>query len=360
MNKPLRLACAGLMSVALVGGALSPAGAAEPRIEGLNGPRGLDIGRQGKMIVSESDGTISRVIRKTRQAPRLRTVGKVPAEFNAPAVAVGRDGRVWVLTVGGEKRTSGSLFLMRPGKSRRLVADMMANARRNPDPYDVFVPNPQNPDEDVEGPPNESNPYGVAAGPRGTALVADAANNSVWKVAPGGKVRLVARVKPRMIPSMEDPSTMMPTEAVTTSVTMGSDGAVFISELRGFPGTPGYSQVWRVRPGAMGVVCDPERPRKRSCSRYADGLTSVVGLDAGRRGTLYASELSKAGWPAAETGEPGTDIGAVKQVRKNGSTRELTPRRGQIRLPGDVAVGITGNVYVPTPIFGPGGILQVR
>jgi hypothetical protein len=150
----------------------------------------------------------------------------------------------------------------------------------------------------------------------------------------------------------------MPSESVPTSVAVGRDGAVYIGELRGFPGNPGKSQVWRVRPGAKNAVCNPAKPRQGACTRTADGLTSVVGLDAGRGGSLYVAELSKAGWLAAESQEPGTEIGAVIRIGHDRDVRrELA--KDKVVLPGSVAVGPKGNVYVSGPIFGPGGMMRV-
>ena len=139
---------------------------------------------------------------------------------------------------------------------------------------------------------------------------------------------------------------------------VGPDGSVYIGELRGFPATPGKSQVWRVRPGATNAVCNPKRPQRGACTRTADGLTSVVSVDAGRGGSLYVAELSKAGWLAAESQEPGTEIGSVIRIGHDRDVRrELAA--GEVVLPGAVAVGPKGNVYVSGPIFGPGGMMRI-
>ena len=54
--------------------------------------------------------------------------------------------------------------------------------------------------------------------------------------------------------------TPIPSEAVATSVTVGSDGYWYVGELRGFPATPGTSQIWKIKPGTVGATCDPENP----------------------------------------------------------------------------------------------------
>ncbi|MGI8901679.1 MAG: ScyD/ScyE family protein [Nocardioides sp.] len=356
MSRSLTLALAGVLSAAVAGSAVFTGGAsAVERVDGLEGPRGFDIGATGKTVVAEADGTISRAFRFGPRAGTVKKIAGLPGEFIAPAVAVGPDNVVWVLTSGGESDTSGTLFRKEPGAKLQKVRNIQRWVRRN-----------HADKSDLEGDSRDSNPYGVAAGPGSTALVADAANNSVLKVWPGGRTRVVARVKPRITPVPEEMQSgdeplppQLPSEAVTTSVTMGPDGSVYIGELRGFPGTPGYSQIWRVRPGAMRALCDPETPRKGTCKRYVDGLTSVVALDTGRGGSLYAAELSKDGWLAAESGSV---EGAIIRIGHDRNVRRELGA-GKVILPGAVAVGGRGNVFTDGPIFsdaGPGSIVRVR
>src|SRR4029453_19346402 len=123
--------------------------------------------------------------------------------------------------------------------------------------------------------------FGVAALRDGTVLVADAANNDLLRVWPNGKIRTVARLKPRTVTvpaglGAEAPPAGTPfvAEAVATSVTVGSDGYWYVGELRGFPATPGTSQIWRIKPGSVNALCDPAAPSTGACQRYADGFTS--------------------------------------------------------------------------------------
>jgi hypothetical protein len=314
-------------------------------VEGLNGPRGLDIGH-GRMVVADSDGVISEV---NRAKGTTKRIGKVAKGFGS-AVAVAKNGDVWALTGGSH----GTLYHWKGDQKRRAVLDVGAwQKRHNPDPYDL------------ENNPKESNPYGLEA-VKGGILVADAANNSVIHVTRGGKATHIARVKTRVVempegfddPELPPAGTPMPTEAVVTSVAQGKDGAIYLGELRGFPGTPDTSQIWRVKPGAKNAVCDPEKPNKGACTRVADGLTSVVALAIGKNDALYAAELSKMSWLAAEMQLEGSTEGSVIKISKDRSrTRELKP--GKVHLPGGVAVGRNGGIYVSGPVFGPGGIMKV-
>lgn len=364
MKRSTMLVCAGLTAAALtasgaaVGASAETAERSRPSIGGFEGARGLDIGASGKTVLATADGRVHRVVRTGRRAGARDVIARVPQGYLAPAVAVGDDNAVWILTVGADSPTRGhgTLFLKRPGLEKVAVRNIQRWAkhhRRGADPFDL------------EDDPRQSNPFGVAAMPDGSALVADAANNAVFRVTRAGRVQVVARVKPRTVrmpdhddPEMPPPGTRMRSEAVTTSVALGDDGSVYIGELRGFPGNVGKSQIWRVRPGAMNAVCRPATPNRGACTRVADGLTSIVGLENGRGGSLYVAELSKAGWLAAESQEPGTEIGSVIRIGHDRDVRrELAA--GEVVLPGTVAVGPRGNVYVSGPIFGPGGILQV-
>ncbi len=360
------LVCASLAATALVGTAPALAGSAAGSsarlgdVTGLDGVRGFDIGRSGLTVVAEADGTISRVFRVGPRAGKTRAIAKVRKNFIAPAVAVADDNAVWILTAGGEGPTPGlgSLYMKRPGHKKHLVSRVQAwQGKHNPDPFDL------------EGNAKDSNPFGLASLHDGSVLVADAANNSLLRIWRSGKVRPLARVKPRVVempegfddPQLPPAGTPMPAESVVTSVAQGPDGAYYIGELRGFPATPGTSEIWRVQPGAKNAVCRPNKPQKGACTRVADGLTSIVSLEAGHRGSLYAAELSKMSWLAIE-GEPpapGSEIGAVIRVALDRDARtELSP--GKVVLPGEVAVGPKGGVFVSGPVFGPGGIMRVR
>ncbi len=343
-KRALAVACAGAVVAALAAVPAASASSSSRAVEGLNGPRGLDIGN-GRMVVADSDGVISQV---NRAKGTTKRIGKVAKGFGS-AVAVAENGDVWALTGG----THGTLYRWK-GDKRRAVLDVGAwQKKHNPDPYDL------------ENKPKESNPYGLEA-VKGGVLVADAANNSVIHVTNGGKATHIARVKTRVVempdgfddPELPPAGTPIPSEAVITSVAQGKDGAIYLGELRGFPATPGTSEVWRVKPGAKNAVCDPEKPNKGACKRVADGLTSIVALAIGKNDALYAAELSKMSWLAVEGGVEGSTEGAVIKISKDRSrTRELKP--GKVHLPGGVAVGRNGGVYVSGPVFGPGGIMKV-
>jgi hypothetical protein len=352
-------------------------GELEVVLDGLDGPRGVDALGHGRTLVTETDGTFSLILEPRRHwrhwhgarhgsQPRKFELGQVPTNF-APAIAAGKRGTIWLLTGGASPDepaadNGATLFKWKPGWAAPMAfADIAEYQESDPDPYDL------------ENLPADSNPFGLAALRDGSVLVADAAGNDLLHVSRSGDIETVARLKPREVETPEGlpgAGTPATAEAVATSVTVGADGAWYIGELRGYPATPGTSEIWRVRPGTTDAVCDPEKPWG-SCKRYADGLTSIVDLGAGKKG-IYAVTLSKLSWLAveSETPIPGAEIGGLFLVRGDhhgsswrrhghggGKARitELVP--DQLTLPG--GVDVAGHPYVVGPVFGPGALAKV-
>jgi hypothetical protein len=359
--------------VALLGATLSvgPASAGghsalQPVVTGLDGPRGVAVSADGsKVIYSVTDGSVYEASAYGLNK-HIRKLGQVPGGF-PPAIDTSVWGTTYALTGGGGPEGDAppggaTLFKLRPGKSAQVVADIAAYQAHDPDPYDL------------ENAPTESNPFGVAALRDRTVLVSDAAGNDLLRVWPNGHIKTVARIKPRTVkvPSglpATDPEgnplppagTPMPAEGVATSVTVGSDGYYYLGELRGFPATPGTSEIWRIKPGATNAVCDPAHPYRGDCQRYADGYTSIVDLGAGPGNKIYVVELARASWLQFELN--GATEGALFVQYRGGHQRggfrhELA--KGQLNLPGGVGVSKSGVVYVASPVFGPGSVARVR
>jgi hypothetical protein len=167
-----------------------------------------------------------------------------------------------------------------------------------------------NPDGGV----TESNPFDVAALNGGTALVADAAANTLIIVDERGSVdwvatfpnELVSTVHAKQIvgcpagpPDVCNLPSIIPAEAVPTSIAIGPDGAYYVGELKGFPAPQGESRLWRVEPETRHAVCGASP----SCRIVADGFTSVIDLAFAPNGTLYVVELDENGWLALESGQ---------------------------------------------------------
>ncbi|MBB5786051.1 ScyD/ScyE family protein [Jiangella mangrovi] len=333
-------------------------GSSTPKpVASFDGPRGVDVDRDGRIVVGAADGTVSLVTDRGRH-PKVREIGSVPATGLAPAVAAGRHDKFYALTGGGEPGTgAATLYLLRKGRDAKPIADIAAYQQRDPDPFNQ------------EGEPTESNPFGVAALKDGSVLVADAAGNDLLRVYPNGHIVTVARLKPRTVevpaglPPEFDGNPIPPVgteitaEAVATSVTVGPDGYWYVGELRGFPATPGTSEIWRIKPGTRNAVCNPERPHKGDCRRFADGLTSIVDLAPGSHGSILAVELVQQSWFQWELELVDPPIGGLFRVRPGGSIRELVP--GTLILPGGADTAPNGKIYVTGPVFGPGSLSRI-
>jgi DNA-binding beta-propeller fold protein YncE len=319
-------------------------------LEGLDSPRGLAVGPAGRFIYAEGNGSVSELIQQGINAGSTKPIGTVPATYIAPQVAT-EGGQIFVLTAGGPPG-SGSNTLYKLTRGTLLpLADIAAYQETDPDPFNLADP------------PEESNPFGLAPLPDGSVLVSDAAANDLLRVYPNGHVVTVARLKPRTVPvpaglppGFPPAGAMLPSEAVATSVTVGADGFYYVGELRGFPATPGRSQIWRIAPNSVNAVCDPAAPSTGACRRFADGFTSIVDLDTGPDGSIYVVELVKGSWLQWELGlvDP---IGSVFRIAPGGARIELA--QDELILPAGIAVDRRG-VHVTSPVFGPGAIARIR
>jgi hypothetical protein len=199
----------------------------------------------------------------------------------------------------------------------RVVADLWRFERDN------------NPDAQVGNPLVDSNPVDVWSD-LGSYVVADAGGNTLLRVTPGGKVRVLS-----LFPNIPTPNPFggppVPMNAVPTGVVRGPDGAYYMSQLTGFPFPVGGAKVFRVN------------ARTGAATTYAAGFTNAMDLAFGRDGTLYVLEIDNDSLLG-----PGTE-GALWAVPPGGGTRErIEVPAGMLTMPGGVAVGRRGELYVTT------------
>jgi hypothetical protein len=152
-----------------------------------------------------------------------------------------------------------------------------------------------------EGP--QSNPYHLVAN-HGNVYVADAAGNTVLMANRNGVMDWVAILTPPRDESGEylvlftlPDGTDCYVQPVPTSVAMDGEGNLYVGELIGVPSIPGLSRIWRIEAGARNVTCPSSE-----CTMVVAGMTSIIDLEFGPDGMLYAVEYDEAGWLAATSG----------------------------------------------------------
>lgn len=192
-----------------------------------------------------------------------------------------------------------------------------------------------NPDQSWNPADPDSNPFGIAPLQGGKTLVSDAAGNDILIVDERGTVDWVAVLTPN--PGIG-------AQPVATSITVGPDGAWYAGELTGFPGTPGFSRIWRIEAGTLHTVCPSSE-----CVEVVSGLTSVMDLEFGPDGTLYVVEFDAAGWFAVEVASGGGPLlpvagGTVKAC--DVGTGSCSVEASGLHLPAGIAVAKDGTIWV--------------
>ena len=353
------------LGVLLAGAALGSTKAAPtatPVATGLDNPRDLAFGPDGKLYVAEAGhggpecvsggeagttcvGFTSRISRINSDGSVTPVVdGLVSEADNTGSGATGVDGIAFkgddVLgiitgssdaipptgfsadTVAKASKQLGRLITADPGDEWSSVADVgHFDFQWSADHADL-----------VPGQFPDANPYGVAVGPTATWVV-DAGANTLDRIDKHGNVKVVA-----FFPN--PPSS----DAVPTCVAIGRNGAIYIGELTGGGNAPGASTVWRYTP-------------KTGVQAWATGLTAVTGCGFGSDGKFYAVEFSTLG---LDNAAPGT--GALVRVPAH-STSPTTILDG-LSFPGGFAAGPDGSVYfsnwsVAPAVSGLGSVMRV-
>lgn len=372
-RRPRRFILPTLSSAALVAALVAVPGAAtaDPGYRvvasGLDNPRHLSVGPGHNLFVAEAGtggagpclvgpeggvcygrtGAVTRVDVKHGTQKRVLTglpsLGSAPStdpeapppgsQAIGPGDVVLRGSKRLVVTIGlgndpairtqyPALRDMGTLRTGTIGSSRtHLLADLAGHeAATNPAPP-------------ADGP--DSNPGGFTKVGSGY-VVADAGGNDLVEVSKSGGMKTRA-IFPEQMATAPDflglpPGTKIPAQAVPTSVVSGPDGALYVSQLTGFPFEKGLAKIYRV-------------DRQGRVSVYASGLTNVTDLAFGPGGYLYAVQISSEG---LLTGP----IGSVVRIPKGGGHASVVA--GGLFAPYGIAItGRTG--YVTTGSVAPGG-----
>lgn len=335
-----------IMAAGVLGGVapVDAAGTSEVLLSGLSSPKGLAAAPGDSLLVGQGAfGPPGPILRHIIDSA---TTNEVTEPVNVIDVAAGR-GAGWAL--GGD----GVLYRFGQGTGLTPVADIAAYQQSDPDPADI------------EDNPTESNPYGLASLPSGDALVTDAAGNDLLRITPQGQITTVATFDVETVATDHLPPDFglppqIPAESVPTGVTVGSNGMVFVGELKGFPFRPGSSKIWTIDPDAEDAVCSTA-VRDPSCSRTAGGFTAIqdIAVDLANR-SLYVYELAAGGVFAFEAGFENGDFPPAVLLKVSGSKQRTELVAGELSEPGGVTVAGDGDVYVTDGVFSEGRLLHIQ
>jgi hypothetical protein len=351
MSRILMRAALAMVPAALLAiGSVAHAHTATTIMSGLNSPRGLAVAPDGSVYVAEAGmggayeyvsssgtyrfgatGSVSRYARgvQSRVVTGLPSI-VTPHGLNGPHdVAMQGVGHGYVtIGLGSAPQTRmqfpapahalGTVVRFAPHGGWNIVADLARfEATHNPDMGLV-----------------DSNPYGIAVA--GNHLFAtDAGGNTLLGVRPNGSIGLLGVFGTQMSTLPFPPFSPVPMEAVPTAVAIGPDGALYVSELTGFPFEAGRARIHRVVPGAAPTV-------------YAAGFTTIIDLEFDASGAMWVLQYPVPGL--------GPQFGSL--IRVEGGVR-TTVLDGLVDVT-SFALGKRGEIYLSSGAFSIGTGTVVR
>jgi len=324
--------------------------------DGLNGPMGVFVapdqsvwvvdsgtGGETEMVIMDpvamtmTTGRVGNTSRIIRVDQNGTNVAYQTLSMMVDSMQVYGGGRLALLD-GVMYATVGAWGEANPGERPPLAASVVTFA----DGQGVEVANvwaleeQQNPD----GMPLETNPFGLTAGPDGMLWIADAAGNSLLKFDTRSQSLEVVAVFDNVdspIPS-EKHGGALKTDPVPTAIAFDSDGIAYVSLLAGFPLVPGSSKVVTV--DADGIVRD-----------YAVNLTMLTDLRYGPDGMLYGVSFGR----FTDQG-PELNSGAVVRILGNGGFEEVA---SELSFPTSIDFNEAGDAFVTINGSGPFGAGQL-
>ena len=237
---------------------------------------------------------------------KIRTIQEVNVATNIQGVQAIGTGNAFFTTAGSDLAEDGELYRVSNGNVR-MVADLGKFEQDNdPDAfegvqwknqecenYGTFSAGPQN------------NPFKLTAFDGETALIADAAGNTILRATTTGEIDWKAILTPPVqngeyMVLFETGDLDCYVQPVPTSVAIGPDGYIYVGELIGeiADGLPiGMSRIWKFPADANNIVCS-ELEGSENCNVFVNGLTSVIDVEFGPDDLLYVVEYDENSWLA--------------------------------------------------------------
>lgn len=338
IRKALALVLALIVSVGLIGTTATTS--AQPQLtvvaSGLNAPRGLAFGPDGKLYVAEAGvggdeevnwvppflkgriGTSSRILRidgnqKTVFAEGIQSIalGDGAEVVGAQDIAFASGalyalvGQANALPIPGGRETKSLLIKIGQDGKFEQVADLGKFEKDN------------NPDGTVP----DSNPFGLSVAPSGELYVTDAGANDLLKVTTGGQISVVHAWRDNPVP---------------TSVAFDQAGNAHAVFLTGAPFPAGASRLERITASGTQVV--------------VPGLTMAVDLKRGPDGSLYILEFA-AGFQLSPP-PPHYIENSGRVLKVVGNTAQVMA--SGLQFPSKMAFGPDGALYVTNKTVGSG------
>jgi sugar lactone lactonase YvrE len=318
---------------------------------GLNNPRGLDFAPNGALFIAEAgvggDGPkipgaegemqfgLSGSVTKLFKGEQTRVITGLPSlggegGFGAvgpAAISFGQQGHAFLAIGLGQPPAVRSSLLPPAAASMAVLFQMNQNGKVKA-VADLGAFEAAN-DPDGHGP--DTNPNGVLSDTAGGVYVTDAGANALLHIDARGRVTVAAVFPDRLIPTppfLPQPpfGPQFPMQAVPTNVVRGPDGALYVSQLTGFPFPVGGANIYRVVPGSTPTV-------------FASGFTNVIDLAFDDAGNLYVLEIDQNGLAADGA------TGRLVRVPAGGGDHVTIASDGLV-MPGGLAIGPDGALYV--------------
>lgn len=365
----VRLGAVLLLSAAALMPALASAQQPAPTViaTGLEAPRGLRFGPDGALYVAEAGvggktsttgqctqvvppvgpytGGSSGRISKVKNGQVTTVASGFPSAQDAMGDLIGvadvafLDGNLYALLAGGgcshgnAKVPAAIAKVDRASGKWQLIADLSAFIKKHPAKFES--PDDFEPDGTF---------YSLIA-LNGELLTVEPNHGQVFSVSRNGNIKQVIDIS-------ASEGHIVPTAIAAHR------GALYVGNLNLFPIDPQWARVLTIAKGDfddLDLAPGFEPPHGPRIVNSKAGFTTVVAVDFGPDGLLYALELSDA------PGFPNVGLGKVVRVRHSGEIEDVVTG---LNVPTGMTFGWDGRLYVsdfgavPAPAFGLGRILR--